>query len=84
MRDVWSALSDGTRRQIVLMLKGRPHTAGELADQFELTAATVSHHLSVLREAGLVTTRRRGQTIIYTLASAPIREVGVFCKQIWT
>lgn len=52
-QDVWGALADGTRREILLLLFSRPHTAGELADQFELTAATVSHHLAVLRECGL-------------------------------
>lgn len=70
MKDVWGALSDGTRREILTLLKSRPHTAGELCDQFELTGATVSHHLSVLKEAELVKTTRRAQTIIYSLNTA--------------
>ena len=68
MRDAWGALSDKTRREIITLLKG-PHTAGEICDQFDLTAATVSHHLHVLKEAGLVLTTRRAQTIIYSLNS---------------
>ena len=52
--DAWEALSDRTRREILTMLKHRPHTAGEIADQFELSGATVSHHLSVLRESGFL------------------------------
>lgn len=67
MKGVWGALSDGTRREILSLLRNRPHTAGEIADQFSLSAATVSHHLSVLRRSGLVTTEKRAQTLIYSL-----------------
>jgi len=67
MRDVWDALNDQTRRGILSLLKNRPHTAGELGDQFNLSAATVSHHLRVLKESGLICGEKRGQTIIYTL-----------------
>ena len=52
MSDVWSALSDATRREILSMLKQRDMTAGEIAEKFELSKATVSHHLSILKEAG--------------------------------
>ena len=75
MKDAWAALSDGTRREILNLLKFRPHTAGELADQFELTGATVSHHLSVLKESGLVTAERRAQTIIYSLNPSALRSL---------
>lgn len=78
MRDIWSALSDRTRREILTLLKGRPHTAGEIADQFELSAATVSHHLGVLKEAGLVRTARRAQTIIYSLNSSAVQDTLAF------
>lgn len=67
MKDVWGALSDGTRREILTLLKSRPHTAGEIADQFSLSAATVSHHLSVLKDGGLIVGEKRAQTIIYSL-----------------
>ena len=73
--DAWEALSDRTRREILSMLKHRPHTAGEIADQFELSGATVSHHLSVLRESGLVVYERRAQTLIYSLNKPAFREV---------
>ena len=62
-KNVWEALSDSTRREILKLLKLRPHTAGELADQFSLSPATVSHHISVLKESGLITGERRAQTI---------------------
>lgn len=73
MREAWSALSDVTRREIVSLLKRRPHTAGEIADQFSLSAATVSHHLSVLRESGLVVSEKRRQTVIYSLNGSALR-----------
>lgn len=82
MRDVWGALSDKTRREILTLLKSRPHTAGELSDQFDLTAATVSHHLAVLKEAELVTARRRAQTIIYSLNAAVLQDMLVFLTRV--
>lgn len=75
MKTVWDAMSDKTRREILLLLKGRPYTAGELADQFSLSAPTVSHHLSVLKECGLVTVNRRAQTLIYSIEKAPLSEL---------
>lgn len=75
MKDVWEALSDKTRREILGLLKSRPHTAGEISDQFLLSAATVSHHLGVLKSSGLVRTTRRKQTIIYSLDPSAIKGV---------
>ena len=57
MRDVWEAMSDKTRREILVMLKERNLSAGEIAEKFSLTKATVSHHLSCL----LYTSRRQSQ-----------------------
>ena len=73
--DVWGALADETRREILDLLKSRPYTAGEIADQFSLSAATVSHHLAVLRENRLVTATRRAQTIIYSLDPRNLRRL---------
>ena len=67
MKDAWEALADKTRREILGLLKGRPHTAGEIADQFALSNSTVSHHLSVLKQSGLIQSQKRAQTIIYSL-----------------
>ncbi len=65
--NAWGALSDDTRREIVILLRSRPHTAGEISDQFSLSPATVSHHLSVLKGCGLLKCERRAQTLIYSL-----------------
>ena len=74
-KNVWEALSDSTRREILKLLKLRPHTAGELADQFSLSPATVSHHISVLKESGLIMGERRAQTIVYHLNTTVVQEM---------
>lgn len=60
-------MSDKTRREILSMLKERNLSAGEIADKFNLTKATVSHHLSVLKAAGLVDAEKHAQTVVYSL-----------------
>ena len=75
MKNVWDAMADRTRREILLLVKDRPYTAGEICDQFSLSAATVSHHLAVLKEAGLVQVTRRAQTLIYSIRTAPLSEI---------
>lgn len=61
------ALADPTRRRILQLLKGGDLAAGELAAHFDMAFASVSHHLQVLRDSGLVQSRRDGQHIIYSL-----------------
>lgn len=65
--DTFKALSDPTRREILNLLKRGPLSAGEIAEHFSMTGATVSHHLSVLKDAGLVCDRRGGKYIYYDL-----------------
>lgn len=67
MKDVWNAMADPTRREILTMLQSGEMTAGEIADRFEISNATVSHHLKILREAGLITSEKEKQTITYKL-----------------
>jgi DNA-binding transcriptional ArsR family regulator len=61
------ALADPTRRQILALLRDGDRAAGEIAGEFPMAFASVSHHLQVLRDADLVLTRRDGQFIIYSL-----------------
>lgn len=75
------ALSDATRREILRALRERDLTAGEIASQFPITAASVSHHLSVLREAGLVQSERNGRTIVYSLESTVFQD---FVRELMT
>ncbi len=71
-----AAIADPTRRRIVELLAQRDRTAGELVDEFDMSAPAISQHLNVLREAGLVTTRAEGQTRIQTLNPTGLDELG--------
>ena len=61
------AIADPTRRRIVELLAVRERTAGELVEEFDVSAPAISQHLNVLREAGLVTTRAEGQSRVQAL-----------------
>ena len=74
MKDIWNAMADPTRREILTMLQSRDMTAGEIAERFSVTGATVSHHLKILREAGLVLTEKQKQTITYSLNTTVFQE----------
>jgi DNA-binding transcriptional ArsR family regulator len=75
------ALADPTRRRIVELLAQRDRTAGELVDEFDLSAPAISQHLNVLREAGLVHTRAEGQTRIQSLNPAGLDDVGAWLER---
>jgi len=75
LQKTFHALSDPTRREILSMLKEGVMSAGEIAEGFQMTAATVSHHLSVLKEANLVTDRRDGKHIYYELNTSVIEDI---------
>jgi ArsR family transcriptional regulator, arsenate/arsenite/antimonite-responsive transcriptional repressor len=64
---VFKALADPTRRKVLALLRAGPLTAGELADHFDVSKATMSGHFAVLREADLVTSSKSGTTISYYL-----------------
>lgn len=68
------ALGDPTRREILRALRSGDLTAGEIASRFPMTAASVSHHLSVLKEAGLVRAERDGRNLIYSLETTVFQE----------
>lgn len=67
MSEIFKALADPTRRRVLQLLRQRPMTAGELADQFPFSKATMSAHFSVLREADLIAADKRGASITYSL-----------------
>lgn len=75
LADTFKALSDPTRREILNLLKKRSMPAGEIAECFHTTGATVSHHLSILKEADLITDRRDGKYIYYELNLSVFEEV---------
>ena len=73
--ETFRALSDPTRRAILGLLRGRPLSAGEIGAHFSMTGATVSHHLAVLRDAGLISDRREGKYIYYELNLSVFEEL---------
>jgi ArsR family transcriptional regulator len=77
------ALADHTRREILQLLRHGPRTSGEIADRFESSWPTISRHLAILREAGLVTTQRRGQEIHYEVNTSVFQDLVQHLMQ-WT
>ena len=73
--ETFKALSDPTRREILTLLKRGDLSAGEIADRFDMTAATISHHLSVLKQADLILDRREGKYIYYQLNLSVFEEL---------
>ncbi|MBN1779484.1 MAG: winged helix-turn-helix transcriptional regulator [Candidatus Buchananbacteria bacterium] len=67
MNKTFDALADETRRKILELLKKKDMAVNEIAVNFSITLPSLSHHLSILKNANLVTARRRGQQIIYSL-----------------
>ncbi len=74
MSGVFRALADPTRRRVLALLRERPMSAGELADQFQVSKPTMSAHFNVLREAGLIDAAKQGKTIIYRLRMSVLEE----------
>lgn len=71
----FKALSDPTRREILALLRGGAMAAGDIAAHFHLTQATVSHHLSILRDAGLILDEKKGKYIFYELNTSVLDEI---------
>jgi len=69
------ALADETRRMILRLLRNGPLTSGEIADRFDSSWPTISRHLAVLRDAGLVVTERHGQEIRYELNTTVFQDL---------
>ena len=75
LQETLKALSDPTRRDILQMLRGGSKSAGEISDHFDITAAAISRHLSVLKDADLIRDQREGKFIIYTLNTSVLEDV---------
>jgi DNA-binding transcriptional ArsR family regulator len=75
MNDLFKALNDSTRRQILELLKEKDLTAGEIAAHFDISKPSISHHLDLLKRADLVIGLRQGQFISYSLNMSVFEEV---------
>lgn len=74
MNRVFKALSDPTRREVLQLLRDGPMTAGDLADHFPVSKATMSAHFATLKEAGLIVAEKQGTTITYHLELSVLEE----------
>jgi DNA-binding transcriptional ArsR family regulator len=74
-QEVFRAISDPTRRKVLKLLQRGSKTAGELAESFDITKGSLSHHFNVLKAAELVRSERRGQTIVYSLNTTVFEDV---------
>ena len=75
LHDTLKALSDPVRREILNLLKGKRYSAGEITEHFPITAAAISRHLSVLKEADLIRDTREGEYIYYELNASVLEEI---------
>ena len=71
----FKALSDPSRREILNLLKDGPMTAGEIVEHFQVSGATISHHLNMLKESGLILDDRQGKYIYYELNMSVVDEL---------
>ena len=74
-QQTFKALSDPTRRDILRLLRDGPLPTGEIAAHFAVSGATISHHLSILRDAGLILDDKRGKFIYYELNLSVVDEI---------
>ena len=74
-QETFKALSDPTRREILQLLRQGALPAGKIAEHFNMTGATISHHLSVLKNAGLVDAERRGTYIYYEINLSVLEQI---------
>lgn len=75
MNALFKALNDSTRREILELLKKSDLTAGEIADKFNISKPSISHHLDLLKQAGLVEAIKEGQYINYSLNTTVLDEM---------
>ena len=75
LQDTLKAISDPTRRKILDLLKKGPMSAGEIGEHFEMTGATLSHHLSILKKAGLVDDNKKGTFVYYEINTSVMEDI---------
>ena len=80
LQNTLKALSDPIRREILNMLKGGRMSAGEICEKFDVTGASISRHLSVLKDADLIRDTREGKFIYYELNASVLEEILLWIK----
>lgn len=82
LQNTVKALADPIRREILNLLKKGKLSAGEITDHFPVTAASISRHLSVLKEADLIRDKREGKFIIYELNASVLEEILLWISEL--
>ena len=80
--ETFKALSDPIRREILTFLKNGRLSAGEIGSHFEMTGATISYHLSILKKAGLIFESKEKNYIYYTLNTSVVEEVMLWLSEL--
>lgn len=75
LNSVFKALNDETRRKILELLRDEDMSAGAIAEHFSISKPSISHHLDLLRQAGLVSAEKKGQFVIYSLNSSILEDL---------
>ncbi|MBL4642160.1 MAG: winged helix-turn-helix transcriptional regulator [Flavobacteriaceae bacterium] len=75
MNSLFKALNDETRRKIIESLKDKDMNAGEIADEFNISKPSISHHLDILKRADLITSEKKGQFIEYSLNTTILEDL---------
>ena len=75
MNNIFKALNDKTRREILMLLKEKDMNAGEIAEQFNISKPSISHHLDILKRADLVTSEKKGQFVSYAMNTTIVDDI---------
>lgn len=82
-QEVFRAISDPTRREVLKLLQDGSKTAGELAESFDMTKGSLSHHFNILKAADLVRCERRGQQQVYSLNTSVVEDVAALLMDLF-
>lgn len=81
-RDIFQAVADPTRRAILLLLASQTITAGAIADNFDNARSTISKHLQILTECGLVEPKQQGREIYYQIKMEKVKEIDIWMEEL--
>lgn len=83
LNEIFGAVADPTRRKILKLLSKKDLTAGDIGRHFDITAPSLSHHLAVLRQAGLVEQERDGRWLVYSLQAGSLKAAADQLKSVF-
>ena len=81
-QETFKALSDKTRREILTLLRSGPLAVGEIGSHFDISGATLSHHLTILRQADLIIDSKKGKFIYYELNTTVLDDILIWIKSL--